>query len=135
MGSNVSGTIEDLQSDVVAFQPLTAPGESFIDDVLQEPLPALRLVERAAVEDAVQLLTNGLLVGFAPAIERKLLSRSNSKRPEKAPAPPASGAFHTVTYYDQRARPVTLQPRVVMTCQARSLKTECSHVTDQRSFR
>ena len=43
------GTIEDLQSDVVALQPLTAPGESFIDEVLQEPLPALRLVERAAV--------------------------------------------------------------------------------------
>ena len=35
------GTIEDLQSDVVAFQPLTAPSKSFIDEVLQEPLPAL----------------------------------------------------------------------------------------------
>ena len=28
------GTIEDLQSDVVALQPLAAPSESFIDDVL-----------------------------------------------------------------------------------------------------
>ncbi len=43
------GTIEDLQSDVVALQPLTATRQSFIDEVLQEPLPALRLVERAAV--------------------------------------------------------------------------------------
>ena len=53
MGSRIGikrlGTIEDLQSDVVALQPLTATGESFIDEVLQEPLPALRLVERAAV--------------------------------------------------------------------------------------
>ena len=53
MGSRIGierlGTIEDLQSDVVALQPLTAPGQSFIDEVLQEPLPALRLVERAAV--------------------------------------------------------------------------------------
>ena len=62
------GTIEDFQSDVVALQPLAAPGESFIDDVFKEPLPALRLQERAALEDAVQLLANGLLVGFAPAI-------------------------------------------------------------------
>ena len=37
------GTIEDLQSDVVAFEPVAAPGQSFIDDVLQEPLPAARL--------------------------------------------------------------------------------------------
>ena len=35
------GTIENLQSDVVALQPLAAPGKSFIDEVLQEPLPAL----------------------------------------------------------------------------------------------
>ena len=35
------GTIENLQSDVVGLQPLTAPGKSFIDEVLQEPLPAL----------------------------------------------------------------------------------------------
>jgi hypothetical protein len=35
------GTLEDLQSDVVALQPLTAPGQSFIDEVLQEPLAAL----------------------------------------------------------------------------------------------
>ena len=45
------GTIEHLQSDVVALQPLTAPGQSFIDEVLQEPLPAPRLGERSAVED------------------------------------------------------------------------------------
>jgi len=35
------GTIENLQSDVVTLQPLAAPGKSFIDEVLQEPLSAL----------------------------------------------------------------------------------------------
>ena len=35
------GAIENLQSDVVGLQPLTAPGQSFIDEVLQESLPAL----------------------------------------------------------------------------------------------
>jgi hypothetical protein len=35
------GTLENLQSDVVGLQPLAAPGKSFIDEVLQEPLPAL----------------------------------------------------------------------------------------------
>ena len=34
-------TIENRQSDVVALQPLAAPGQSFIDEVLQEPLAAL----------------------------------------------------------------------------------------------
>src|SRR5262245_25392620 len=34
-------TTENLYSDVVALQPLTAPGKSFIDEVLQELLPAL----------------------------------------------------------------------------------------------
>ena len=82
------GTIEDCQSDVIAFQPLAASGQRFIDDVLQEPLTARRLMERAAVEDAVQLLANSLLVGFAPAIERNP-SRSNSKNAEKTPAPAA----------------------------------------------
>ncbi len=35
------GTLENFQSDVVGLQPLTAPSQSFIDEVLQEPLPAL----------------------------------------------------------------------------------------------
>jgi hypothetical protein len=35
------GTIENLQSDVVGLQPFTSPGKSFIDEVLQEPPPAL----------------------------------------------------------------------------------------------
>ena len=35
------GTLENFQSDVVGLQPLTSPGKSFIDEVLQEPLPAL----------------------------------------------------------------------------------------------
>jgi hypothetical protein len=34
-------TIENLQSDVVGLQPLTSPSQSFVDEVLQEPLPAL----------------------------------------------------------------------------------------------
>ena len=33
-------TIKDLQSDVVTLQPFTAPGQSFVDDVLQKPLQA-----------------------------------------------------------------------------------------------
>src|SRR5262245_23035721 len=53
-------TIENLQGDVVAFQPLTAPSQGFIDEIFKEPLPALRLLEWAAVKDADQLLTNGL---------------------------------------------------------------------------
>ena len=63
-------TTEDLQSDVVSLQPLAAPSKSFIYDVFQEPLTASRLEERAALEDAVKLLANGLPVGLA--IERKL---------------------------------------------------------------
>jgi hypothetical protein len=34
-------TIENLQSDVIGLQPLTSPGKSFIDEVLQESLTAL----------------------------------------------------------------------------------------------
>ena len=53
------------------------------------------------MEDAVQLLTNGLLVGFAPAIELKLPSRPTPNAAEKAPDPPASGCsfipLHTRT--------------------------------------
>ena len=64
------GTIENFNSDVVALQPLAAPGQGLIDDVFQEPLAAPGLVEWAALEDAVQLLPDGRLVGFAPAIER-----------------------------------------------------------------
>ena len=64
------GAIENCQSDVVALQPIAVPSQRFIDDVLKEPLSASRLVEWSAFEDAVQLLANGLMVGFAPAIER-----------------------------------------------------------------
>ena len=35
------GTLENFQSDVVGLQPLTSPSKSFIDEVLQESLPAL----------------------------------------------------------------------------------------------
>jgi hypothetical protein len=41
------GTIEHRQGDVVAFEPLAAAGQSFIDDVFQEALPAPRLLEGA----------------------------------------------------------------------------------------
>ena len=64
------GTIEDCQSEVVALQPATTPSQRFIDDVFEKPLPAARLSERAALQYAVHLFANGLLVGFAPAIER-----------------------------------------------------------------
>ncbi len=64
------GAIEHRQGDVVALEPLAPPGERLVDDVLQEALAPARLLERAAFEDAIQLLNNGLLVGFAPHIER-----------------------------------------------------------------
>ena len=83
------GAIEDRQSDVVALQPFAAAGQRFIDDVFQEPLPALRLVERAALKDAVQLLANGALVGFAPAIERNY---RHAQAPNLRAIPQASGA-------------------------------------------
>ena len=67
-GVECLGTIEDRQSDAIALQPLAAPRQSFIDDVLKEPLAAARLLKRAALEDAVQLVTNRLPVGFATAI-------------------------------------------------------------------
>ena len=35
------GAIEDFQSDVIGLQPFAAPSKSFINEVLQEPLPAL----------------------------------------------------------------------------------------------
>src|SRR5262245_36384083 len=57
-GVKCLGTIENLQGDVVALQTVTSPRQSFIDEIFQEPLPALRLVERAAVKDTVQLVTN-----------------------------------------------------------------------------
>jgi hypothetical protein len=62
-------TIENLQGDLVALQLVTAPSQSFIDEVLEEPLPAMRLLEWATMDDAVQFLANGSLIGFAPAIE------------------------------------------------------------------
>ena len=57
-------TVEDLQSDVVALK--TPAGQSFVDDKFQEPLPSRRVLERNAVEDAVQLLANSLLISVAP---------------------------------------------------------------------
>ncbi len=92
------GTIENLQSDVVALQPLTASSQRLINEVLQEPLPAMRLVERAAVENAVHLLTNGRLVGFAPVFELNYCHSPTPSALETVPAPPASELFHTVTY-------------------------------------
>src|SRR6476620_6951259 len=61
----------------------------------------MRLVEWAAVKDADQLLSNGLLVGFAPGIERNCRHVPNSKRAEKVPPPTISGCsfipLHTRT--------------------------------------
>ena len=96
------GTIEHCQSDVIAFQPLAASGQRFIDDVLQEPLTARRLVERAAVEDAIQLLANSLLVGFAPAIGRDHAPPPRTLKRRRSPA--GRGRLRTVAYYDQCGR-------------------------------
>ena len=49
-------------SDVVALQPLAAPCQSFIDNVLQEPLAAPGLQKWAALDDTVKLLANSLMV-------------------------------------------------------------------------
>ena len=59
----------------------------------------MRLVEWPAVKDADQLLTNGLLIGFAPAIERNCRHALTSKHAEKAPAVGSIGVpLSTVTY-------------------------------------
>ena len=63
-------SIEDFQSDVVALQPLAATGQSFVDEVFEESLAALRLVKGTALQDTVQLLANGFLIRFGPAIAR-----------------------------------------------------------------
>ena len=56
-GSELLGTLEDLQSDVVGLQPLAAPSQTFIDGVLKI-VAGVVTGGRAAVKDAVQLLTN-----------------------------------------------------------------------------
>ena len=92
--------IEDCLSDVIAFQPLAAAGQRFIDDVLQEPLPALRLMEWAAVKDADQLLANGLLVGFAPGIERNCRHVPTPGTLKRRRPLGVRGAACTLTYYN-----------------------------------
>ena len=99
LGSNVL-TIEDRLSDVRPFQPLAASRQRFIDDVLQEPLPALRLMEWAAVKDADQLLANGLLVGFAPAIGRNCRHAPTPRTLKRRRALRRRGTACTVTYYN-----------------------------------
>ncbi len=64
------GPLENLESDVVALEPITATGQRLVDDVLKKPLPALRLMERTALNNAGQVFANSLLLGFAPAIKR-----------------------------------------------------------------
>ena len=63
------GAPKDFQRDAVAFDPLSASGECLVDDIFQEPLPALRLDEWATREDAVKLLADGPAVPFTSAIE------------------------------------------------------------------
>ena len=43
VGIELLGAIEDFQSDIVALQPLAAPGKGFSDDVIEEALPPPRL--------------------------------------------------------------------------------------------
>ena len=90
-GVEILRAIKHGQSDVVALQPLAAPGERFVDDVFKEPLPALRLQERRAVKDALQLLANGRLVGFAPEFERNYRHTRTSNRAGMAAVPSSSG--------------------------------------------
>jgi hypothetical protein len=45
-GSNVEGRSKHVHGDRVALQPITPAGKGLVDEVLQEPLPALRLLER-----------------------------------------------------------------------------------------
>ena len=61
-------SIEDFEREVVALEPLAAPCQRLVNEVLQEPLPAPRLLERTAAQDTGQLLANGLLVDVAPAM-------------------------------------------------------------------
>jgi hypothetical protein len=90
-------SIEDFEREVVALEPLAAPGQSFVDKKLQEPLPAPRLLEWAAAQDAGQLLANGLLVQVGPAIERNLRHAQTPTRRSGA-ALSIGVQFDTVTY-------------------------------------
>ena len=97
-------TTENLHTDVVALQTVTSPRQSFIDEIFQEPLPALRQVERAAVKDTVQLVTNRLLVGLAPMFALNFPHVPTPNVPRKRQPRHYRGMqLHTVTYYDERA--------------------------------
>ncbi len=90
-------SIEDFECEVVALEPLAAPCQRLVNEVLQEPLPAPRLLERTAAQDAGQLLANGLLVDVAPAIERNIRHAQTPTR--RNGANPSIGVqFDTVTY-------------------------------------
>ena len=58
------------------------------------------MLEWNAVEDAVQLFANGLLVGVAPANARNDVTLELRKR--KSARPLAFERVDTVTYYDQQ---------------------------------
>jgi hypothetical protein len=58
-----------LQGDAVALEPPAAPGKGLVDNIFEEPLPALRLNKRAAPDDAAELLADRLPAIFASGIE------------------------------------------------------------------
>lgn len=74
------GAVEDLTSDDVALEPVAVTSERLADDVVEEPDPAARLLKRSAIEDAVELLANGGLLGLAPTNETDFPSRQRSRQ-------------------------------------------------------
>ena len=100
-GIERSRPVEDLNGDGVALQPFAASGQSFIDDVFQEPLTPSRLGERAAVEDAAEFHANGILVGFAPALERNCRHGPTPEKRRESANPAKIGVgfipLHTTT--------------------------------------
>ncbi len=60
-------TVERLDGDAVASEPLTAAGQTFVDDVFEQTLAPPRLRKRAAVQNTAELLADRLY--FAVAVE------------------------------------------------------------------
>ena len=87
----ILGPVEDLPRDDVALEAVSSAGERLADDKVEESAPPWRMQEGPALEDALQLLANGQLVGFALEIERncghaRLQSKTRSRRPNRAAA-------------------------------------------------
>src|SRR5262249_3554516 len=62
--------VKHRQGDVVALELVAPASERLVDDVFEEALSTPRLLKRSAGENAGELLADGLLLGFAPVIER-----------------------------------------------------------------